>query len=151
MPLIQPITLPVSGIQLLQAEAHREGYDFIDTLVQEWATGENRFDGPGELLVGQFHQGLVIAVGALSRDPFLPEDHIGRIRRIYVRPEWRNQGIGRAIVIDLIDRARPSFPVVRLRAENARAARLYESVGFQPISDPNASHLLRFDTKPENA
>lgn len=29
-----------------------------------------------------------------------------------------------------------------LRAENHHAARLYERLGFEPIADPNATHIL---------
>ena len=41
---IQKIELPVPGIERLLAEAREEGYDFIETLVDEWASAENRFD-----------------------------------------------------------------------------------------------------------
>ena len=44
---IQKIELPVPGIERLVAEAREEGYDFIETLVDEWASVENRFDAPG--------------------------------------------------------------------------------------------------------
>jgi GNAT superfamily N-acetyltransferase len=70
---------------------------------------------------------------------------MGRIRRVYVRSEWRNRGIGRALVAALVYHARTHFSCVRLRAENALAARLYESMGFVPIESPDASHMLSFD------
>ena len=41
---IRKIELPVSGIEQLQAEARAEGYNFIDRLVEEWASAKNRFD-----------------------------------------------------------------------------------------------------------
>jgi ribosomal protein S18 acetylase RimI-like enzyme len=47
-------------------------------------------------------------------------------------------------VSDLIDQARRHFSCVVLSAENDRAARLYERLGFVPISDPNATHILYF-------
>jgi GNAT superfamily N-acetyltransferase len=142
---IQKIELPAPGMEYLQAEAHAEGHHFIETLVEEWASAKNRFDAPGEILCGHLDQGLVVAVGALSIDPFSGRPEIGRIRKVYVRHAWRNKGIGRALVTTLVEEARKSFRFVRLRAENANAARLYERIGFAPIASPDATHILLFD------
>ena len=142
---IEKIELPAPGIELLQSEARGEGYDFIETLVQEWASARNRFDAPGEVLCGHLDQGLLVAVGALSIDPFTGCQDIGRIRKVYVRPAWRDKGIGRALVAHLVERARTRFRCLRLRAENAQAARLYERLGFTPIANPDATHILFFD------
>jgi GNAT superfamily N-acetyltransferase len=141
---IRPITLPIAGLDELQQEAAREGYAFLDRLAADWASGENRFDGPGEMLCGRFDGGQLVAVGGLDRDPFLEDPRVGRIRRVYVRPAWRNQGLGTALVLWLVDAARRSFAAVRLRAENPGAARLYERLGFTAIADPNATHILHF-------
>jgi len=142
---IRKIELPIPGIERLQQEAGDEGYDFIETLVEEWESATNRFDGPGEILCGYVDQGLLLAVGGLTRDPFAGRPDMGRIRRVYVRSAWRNRGIGRTLVAALVDHARTHFSCVRLRAENALAARLYESMGFVPIESPDASHLLSLD------
>jgi len=50
---IQKIELPVPGMECLQLEAKAERYDFIETLVEQWASSENRFDAPGEILCGE--------------------------------------------------------------------------------------------------
>lgn len=141
---IQRIELPVPGIEILQSEAREEGYDFIETLVEEWASAKNRFHAQGEALCGYLDQGLLVAVGGLNCDPFASRPDIGRIRRVYVRHAWRGKGIGRALVTALVDEARSHFSCVRLRAENADAARLYESLGFAPIASPDATHILVF-------
>jgi GNAT superfamily N-acetyltransferase len=142
---IQRVVLPVPGIERLLVEAREEGYDFIETLVEEWASAENRFDAPGEILCGHLEEGLLVAVGGLNRDPFAGRPDMGRLRRVYVRPAWRNKGIGRALVTALVDQARTHFRCVRLRAENADAARLYERLGFSPVQNPDATHILLFD------
>jgi GNAT superfamily N-acetyltransferase len=142
---IRKIELPVPGIELLRQEACDEGYDFIETLVEEWASATNRFHGPGEILCGYFDEDLLVAVGGLTLDPFAGRPDMGRIRRVYVRSAWRNRGIGRALVTALVDHARIHFSCVRLRAENALAARLYESMGFVAIESPDASHILVFE------
>jgi len=143
--VIKQIRLPVPGIEELRREAREEGYNFLETLVEEWARGANCFDGPGEILCGAFDEGPLVAVGGLNRDPFAGRDEVGRVRRVYVRPGWRNRGIGEALVKRLVEHARQSFRVVRLRAENARAALLYERMGFSRCDDPDATHLLAFD------
>ena len=140
---IRQIRLPVPGLDNLRREARDEGYSFLDRLVEDWLSGENRFDGPGEVFCGCFDSELM-AVGGLNRDPFLADPEVGRIRRMYVHPAWRNRGVGEALVRWLLASARGSFRGVRLRAENAAAARLYERVGFTPIIDPQATHILTF-------
>jgi GNAT superfamily N-acetyltransferase len=141
---IARIALPLEGIVELQAEARAEGYGFIDTLVREWAGGAQRFDAPGECLMGGFDHSRLVAVGGLSVDPFAGDPCIGRIRRVFVRREWRRKGIGRKLVSALVEDAKLNFQCARLRAENRDAARLYERLGFEPIAVPDATHVLRF-------
>jgi GNAT superfamily N-acetyltransferase len=141
---IQKIELPVPGLDVLAGEAQAEGYEFIATLLEEWASADNRFDGPGEVLCGHLENGLVTAVGGLNCDPFAGRPDMGRIRKVYVRPAWRGKGIGGALVTYLAEQARRHFSCVRLRAENAAAARLYERLGFVPVDSPDATHLLQF-------
>lgn len=143
--IFQKIEIPVAGLEELQSESFAEGYNFLDRLVRDWQSGENRFDGPGEIFLGAFDKDLLIAVGGLNRDPFAGDPEIGRIRRVYVRAAWRNKGIGRSLVNSLIEHARQNFSIVRLRAENPAAARLYERLDFLPIDDPHATHLLDLD------
>jgi len=142
---VRKIVLPAPGVEILQSEAQVEGYDFIETLVEEWASATNRFDAPGETLCGCLDQGLLVAVGGLNCDPFAGRPDMGRIRRVFVRPAWRNRGIGRALVTGLVEEARTHFACVRLRAENDGAARLYERMGFIPIASPDATHILVFE------
>ena len=148
MPELRKIELPVPGIEELRAESLAEGYNFLDRLVDDWQGGENRFDGSGEIFLGAFDHDVLIAVGGLNRDPFAGDPGIGRIRRVYVRSSWRNRGVGQSLVIFLIEKARQHFSSVRLRAENPGAARLYERLGFLPIDDPHATHMLELDRMP---
>jgi GNAT superfamily N-acetyltransferase len=148
LPRFQKIEIPIAGIEELQAESLAEGYNFLDRLLHDWQTGENRFDQPGETLLGCFEKDILIAVGGLNRDPFLTDPGTGRIRRVYVRSASRGKGLGRSLVTTLIDHARSHFSSVRLRAEDPSAARLYERLGFLPIDDPHATHRLAFDRKP---
>jgi GNAT superfamily N-acetyltransferase len=145
MPIIERVDLLAVDAAPLRAEARREGFDFIETLLTDWYAGANRFDGPGEILCGCIEGGELVAVGGLNRDPFLDNPRIGRIRRVYVRELWRSRGVGTALVTCLVQSARPHFACVRLRAANPRAAQLYEHLGFTPVGDPNATHILCFE------
>ena len=139
---IARISLPVKGIEEMRTEAAEQGYDFLDTLVEEWASGENRFEKRGEVLLGCFKAGLLVGVGGLTIDPYAGSPMVGRIRRVYVRAAWRNHGVGGLLVQTLAARARENFMLVRLRAENLDAARLYERLGFSAIDDENATHVM---------
>lgn len=139
--------MPALGIEQLCAEAREEGYNFVDRLVDDWLSAENRFDGRGEILMGHLDRDRLVAVGGLNCDPFAGRADTGRIRRVYVRAAWRNRGIGRALVAALIEEARKNFRCVRLRAENADAGRLYERMGFARVAGPDATHVLFFNDK----
>jgi ribosomal protein S18 acetylase RimI-like enzyme len=142
---IQPIELPVPGVEELQVEALQEGFLFIERLCKEWQNGKNRFAAPGEKLYGCMDQAALVAIGGLTRDPFDDRSGIGRIRRVYVRPAWRNRGIGEALVHTLVESARTSFTALHLRTDNPAAARLYERIGFSRSVALNATHVLNFD------
>ncbi len=145
MIIIHPIELPVSGFEELQTEALREGFLFIERLREEWENGKNRFTASGEKLLGCMDRGTIVAIGGLNQDPFECRSRIGRIRRVYVRPAWRNRGIGRAMVETLVENARTSFTALHLRTDNPAAARLYEGIGFSCTKASNPTHVLYFD------
>jgi GNAT superfamily N-acetyltransferase len=59
--------------------------------------------------------------------------------QMWVAPEYRKQGVGRALLDVAIDWARSSTAgtlVLDVTVGNAAAARLYERAGFTPIGDP---------------
>jgi len=41
---IRKIELPTPGIGKLRSDALADGYDFMEALFEDWATGANRFD-----------------------------------------------------------------------------------------------------------
>lgn len=142
---IQQIELPILGIEHLQTEAFEEGFHFIEKLCRDWQTGRNRFNAPGEKLYGCIDQATLVAIGGLNRDPFANRPDVGRIRRVYVRPAWRNRGIGNALIHALVQHATSSFSELHLRTGNPAAARLYERIGFSRLPNPHATHILMLD------
>jgi GNAT superfamily N-acetyltransferase len=142
---IRQIELPVYGIEQLQREALQEGFLFIERLWKEWQSGDNRFAALGEVLYGCTDQGVLVAIGGLNQDPFVGPPDVGRIRRVYVLPAWRNKGVGEALIRALVETARTSFTSLRLRTGNPTAARLYERIGFSRSLALDATHVLILD------
>jgi GNAT superfamily N-acetyltransferase len=134
--------LPIDGLDLLIQESIAEGHQFLSRLQDEWASGVNRFSATGECLYLAFAEELPIAIGGLTRDPFVDSPTVGRLRRIYVRSAWRRRGIGADLVSALLREAQNHFAQVRLRAANPDAARLYEKFGFERLESPDATHIL---------
>ena len=123
--------LPLTELQPLVEESLGEGFFMLQKLVEQYKDGSNRFDRPGEVLSGVYAGATLIAVGGLNRDPYQPDGVTGRIRRVYVRRDWRRGGVGRRLVERLIAAAQPAFYRLTLRTHTQEAARFYEALGFQ--------------------
>lgn len=134
------VTPEVPGFQDLAKVARSEGYRFLDRLDREWADGSNRFDQAGECLLGLFEGGVLVAVGGLNRDPYASDPGTGRVRHLYVRPNWRRAGLATRLIQELLLRGGLAFERLRLRTENPAAGRLYEGLGFSPTDEPDATH-----------
>lgn len=137
---IRAISVLPEQIQVMETEAVAEGFRFLTRLIAEWHNGANRFDQPGECLLGVFNSGQLIAVGGLSRDPYAGPD-VGRLRRVYVARASRERHVGKALVGQLLERAAQQFRVVRLSTDTHEGAAFYLRCGFEPIQDEHATHI----------
>ncbi len=131
---------PWRDLAPLVEESEREGFRFLARLRREFDDGANRFDAPGEALLGCYRGAELVAVGGLNRDPWSPEPRVGRLRHLYVRPGFRGRRVGRALAEALVSAARPHFGVLLLRTDTAEAARFYEALGFEAVASPHATH-----------
>lgn len=138
---VVPITPNHPGFAPLAAEARSEGYRFVDRLETEWRSGANRFEAPGECLLGIATADDLLAVGGINVDPFLQDGQTGRLRHLYVRTGRRRQGAGGLLVATLVTAARTHFMRIRLRTDNPEAARLYERAGFRATDSSDATHV----------
>jgi GNAT superfamily N-acetyltransferase len=139
---IRPLIYSEEAFAPILAEAERADGAFMLRVRDEWLSGVQRFDGPGELLLGAWDGDLLIGVGGVSRDPYDPQPGLGRVRHVYVLQERRREGVGRLLLEALIAAARPNFAVLRLRTSNPAAAALYERVGFLPGAGVDETHRL---------
>jgi GNAT superfamily N-acetyltransferase len=141
---IAPLSLPDPRVSSLAARATEEGFDFLNRLEADWTSGANRFDQTGEILLAVTDGASLLAVGGLNVDPY-DTSGFGRLRRVYVVPEHRAAGIGRALVAALLDHARPTFQSVRLRAGTNDAGKFYDCLGFRRVDAAEATHAITLD------
>jgi GNAT superfamily N-acetyltransferase len=138
---IMPATALHPGMDLLRTEAMIEGFRFVDRLVRDWTSGSNKFDLPGERLLGAFAGDNLIGVCGLNRDPYVNQDGVARLRHLYVRERARRHGVASALVQQLLHEASDAFRIVRLRTATREAAEFYLRHGFVPLQDETASHV----------
>lgn len=126
-------------LRALETQAVAEGFRFMTRLISEWENRTNRFDQPGECLLGVFAQGRLIGIGGVSHDPYAGPG-AGRLRRVYIAPATRGQRIGKALVEQLLKHAAVHFQEARLSTDTPYAAQFYLRCGFQLIDDDHATH-----------
>jgi GNAT superfamily N-acetyltransferase len=127
----------------LVADNNAEGWDFLNRLAAEYASGHNRFDQPGEALFLACKGEVVIGIGGLNRDPYSHDSLVGRVRHVHVLATHRRRGVGRRLMQAILTEARGHFRLLTLRTFNPAAAAFYRSLGFHtepPI--PHATHHL---------
>jgi GNAT superfamily N-acetyltransferase len=133
----------------LAVAARKENLKFVDRLLSEMEGGSNRFNRTGENLFGVFSDGKLVAVGGLNRDPYKNGNGVGRVRRLYVHPEYRRQGVGSALVGRILESARSRFWTLTLRTEDDRADAFYRAVGFEKTAAfRESTHVLYLEKHP---
>lgn len=142
--------LDLQGIQQLIELSVKEGYNFLERLVRDWESGENRFHLPQEQLYQVMLDGKVIGIGGITKDPYSTVEKIGRIRRFYIHPEKRGNGIGRQLIQQIITEHQYYYEKLRLRTDNELASKFYEKIGFVKISSQkNHTHEMFLGEKEE--
>jgi putative acetyltransferase len=136
-----------SEIELQQTkELFREYFEFLrhdhgldisyQGIDDELAALPGHFAPPSGRLVLAVNSGIPMGCAALR--PL--EEEICELKRMYVRPEFRGQGVGKELAKQLIQEARDiGYKVMRLDTGNflAAALGLYQSLGFKTIEPYN--------------
>lgn len=123
------ITAVDDRLKDLARVAEAEGFKFLHRLIREWDSGEIRFDRPGEVLIGVEERGELIGVLGITRF-----DDVARLRRFYVRPVYRNLGIG-ARLLSEVERLAIDASCIELFTDNPVAARFYERRGYEKVTN----------------
>jgi tRNA-Thr(GGU) m(6)t(6)A37 methyltransferase TsaA len=133
--LIKVTNLVEWNLDILLRESEKEGYRFVRKLLNQYETGENCFEKTGEVLYVAVIHNEVVGVCGLNQDPYCGKGHVGRVRHLFVRSTFRNQGIAGRLLDKIKEEANEHFTVLTLRTSNPIADKFYRSIGF--ISDAN--------------
>lgn len=134
-----------AGFAALAEAARAEGHRFLDRMANDWHAGTNRFDRPGECVLGAWVDGTLAGVVGRTIDPHGNDPTVGRLRHLYVRPDMRGRALGPALARAALAGAAAHFRLIRVRmaAGNEAAAGMYLGLGFSRITgDPFATHVL---------
>lgn len=135
--------VPPRLFDALLTESESAGLRLVRRLADEWASGANRFDQPGEALFAAWMDGRLIGACGLNFDPYTKADGVGRVRHLYVLSAYRRLGVGGRLVGRVVDAARGRFGRLRLSTQNPEAAKLYERMGFaRSAGAPDHTHVL---------
>jgi len=134
--------LAAGCLDALLAESEQAGSLIVRRLVDEWASGANRFDRSGEALFAARIEGRLVGVCGLNVDPYSAEPRLGRVRHLYVLSAYRRRGIGRRLVARVIATARGRFDRLRLSTGNPVAAQFYERMGFRSDEAAHCTHVM---------
>lgn len=141
---ISPITPETDGFELLLQESVAEGHRMLHRLQENWLSGLNRFDGPGEILVGSIDGNRLTGVCGRNIDPFAGNAAAGRVRHLYVAADYRNTGVGTQLIRYIAHDAGNFFQYLNTRAP-AQAFEFYEQLGFSPVlENSTVTHRLYF-------
>ncbi|MDH0030378.1 MULTISPECIES: GNAT family N-acetyltransferase [unclassified Acinetobacter] len=129
-----------SQLDVLIAYSQSENFRFLNRLQQDFQTGENCFDRHGEALFAVYTmKDQLIAVAGLNQDSFHHSGQVGRLRRFYIHPDYRRQGVGAYLLQYIEQYAQTYFHELHLFTDTANAASFYQKMGYEPVDLPNSN------------
>lgn len=96
-----------------------------------------------DLHLGAFEHSDLVGTATFIRDKGVKDRHKGHIYGVYVSSAHRGKGVGRALLAELVERAKrdPSLEQIQLAVATVQTAArsLYQSLGFRSFGiEPNA-------------
>jgi ribosomal protein S18 acetylase RimI-like enzyme len=94
-----------------------------------------RFQSEDSITIGAFENGELVGVVTLVKEKLTKLRHKANVAGMYVSPEKQGLGIGKALLQELIKKAKDSQDIEQLLltvvSTNNRAKKLYSSLGFE--------------------
>ncbi len=109
------------------------GYRNIETLVNEFDSGVNRFSKPGEALFGAYEPTSILGIGGINIDPYYGQATVARVRRLFVKPDARRRGVATALMLQIEEIGRKYFSKLRLFTNSETASRFYINLGYRTV------------------
>lgn len=109
-------------------ESHGLPFDEVTAMMAERTTP------PYQMILGAFEGEILVGMMGFRRMNTLKERHKAHLWGVIVHPDWRGQGIGGALLDDLLGRAAQMAGLrqiqLQVTAENPASVALYRSRGF---------------------
>ncbi|CDO58466.1 acetyltransferase, GNAT family [Candidatus Phaeomarinobacter ectocarpi] len=131
------------GIDALVTASKAEGIRNISMLVDQWHTGEQRFNQHNAALFAAFQHGQLAGIGGITREDGLDEPAM-RVRRFYVLPPYRRSGIATALARACMTHGLRICPTLTCNAQASDAAGVFwQAMGFDAVQMPTITHVFQ--------
>jgi ribosomal protein S18 acetylase RimI-like enzyme len=108
--------------------------EHLKTTVENARKLLTKSDPVSNFVVGMFEDGQMIGTAGFFRRPNKKESHKGHVWGVYVSPELRGKGAGKALMLEIIRRAKEIEGIEQITlvaSAKLPAQKLYQSVGFE--------------------
>jgi RimJ/RimL family protein N-acetyltransferase len=140
--------------QLRRERLEREPRAFAESLAEHDSTSTEAIarrleaSSPDNFVIGAFEPGgELVGMMGFARNLREKSRHKGLIWGVFVQPPWRNQGVARAMLTELIQRVKQNPGVEKIiltvASDQISAKRLYQSLGFEVFGQEK--HALKVD------
>jgi len=127
------------GFDALMALATAEGHKNMARLADEVATGSTAFIA----LLAALREDSLVGIAGMTLEPEPAPEQAIRMRRLYVAPSARREGVARTLVSALLQEAWDQVDLVTVHAGTDEAGRFWEAQGFSGVKDAPWSHQAR--------
>ena len=129
---IKQVEVLPKAISELAKQSDKEGFSFVHRLIEEFENGVNRFDQAGEFFLLAYDGEKLIACGGLNQQRSEDENQskIGRVRRFYVLPKYRQHGVGKMLLQYLEKKAIQNFSALCLQTDTKSASNFYQKMNY---------------------
>ncbi|WP_240230150.1 GNAT family N-acetyltransferase [Devosia lacusdianchii] len=135
---LAPVIPDVAGFDDLLQESLAEGHRMLLRFDESWRSGSNRFERPGETVLGLLDDRVLVGICGRNIDPYDINPRAGRVRHLYVGQSVRRRGAGRLLIAAILDGAATHFDYLNTNAPDTAFA-FYERLGFAHL--PGVDHV----------